>query len=117
MPPLFCPAPADFFWRSSPESLKSHCLQPLHFFAFLGLLLAGLGAVAVALVVGILLAVAALVTLLTLEVLRDPPVERVEVADVVFRRRHVRAPCSPARHCRIWCQVCKMCKSAATQRP
>lgn len=33
-------APADFFWRSSPESLKSHCLQPLHFFAFLGLLLA-----------------------------------------------------------------------------
>lgn len=31
-------APADFFWRSSPESLKSHCLQPLHFFALLGLL-------------------------------------------------------------------------------
>lgn len=33
-------APADFLARSSPESLKSHGLQPLHFFAVLGLVLA-----------------------------------------------------------------------------
>lgn len=33
-------APGDFLARSSPESLKSHGLQPLHFFAVLGLVLA-----------------------------------------------------------------------------
>lgn len=33
-------APGDFLARSSPESLKSHGLQPLHFFALLGLVLA-----------------------------------------------------------------------------